>query len=114
LRCRQGDCVQDQEVSRLASLNYHCIWTQRLDAANRPAGAPFAVYHLHSARRSTAILPLDDTDLFVGRDQLLVSLSEMTGNIWSASEFLFSGGRLSLDTFDTVPHLEDPAMRSYR
>jgi hypothetical protein len=63
---------------------YHCVWAQRLDAANKPAAAPFAVYHLHSARRSTAILPFDDTDLFVGRNQLLLSLSELTGNIWSA------------------------------
>jgi Tol biopolymer transport system component len=63
---------------------YHCVWAQHLDAANRPAAAPFAVYHLHTARRSTAVLPFDDTDLFVGRNQLLLSLSELTGNIWSA------------------------------
>ena len=62
---------------------YHCIWAQHLDAGNRPAGPPFPVYHLHSARRSTSILPFDDTDLFVGRNQLLLSLSELTGNIWS-------------------------------
>lgn len=63
---------------------YHCVWAQRLDAANRPAAPAFAVYHLHSARRSAAALPFDDTDLFVGRNQLLVSLSELTGSIWSA------------------------------
>jgi len=32
----------------------------------------------------------------------------------SLTEFLFSGGRLSLDTFNAVPHLEDPALRSFR
>jgi Tol biopolymer transport system component len=63
---------------------YHCIWAQHLDAANRPSAPAFAVYHFHSARRSPALLPFDDTDLFVGSNQLLFSLSELTGNIWSA------------------------------
>jgi Tol biopolymer transport system component len=63
---------------------YHCIWAQRLDAVNKPSGAAFAVYHFHSARRSPAVLPFEDTDLVAGQDQLLVSLSELTGNIWSA------------------------------
>ena len=62
---------------------YHCIWAQRLDAANKPSGAAFGVYHFHSARRAPAILPFGDTDLFVGRNQLLFSLSELTGNVWS-------------------------------
>ena len=62
---------------------YHCIWAQRLDAANKPSGAAFGVYHFHSARRAPTILPFGDTDLFVGRNQLLFSLSELTGNIWS-------------------------------
>ena len=62
---------------------YHCIWAQRLDAANRPSGAAFAVYHFHSAQRSPAILPFEETDLFVGQSQLLFSLSELTGNVWS-------------------------------
>lgn len=32
----------------------------------------------------------------------------------SLTEFLFSGARFSLDTFNSVPHLEDPALRSFR
>ncbi len=62
---------------------YHCIWAQPLDAAHKPSAAAFAVYHFHSARRSPAVLPFEDTDLFAGRNQLLFSLSELTGNIWS-------------------------------
>ena len=62
---------------------YHCIWAQGLDAGNKPSAAAFAVYHFHSARRSPTLLPFDETDLFVGRDQILVSLSEVAGNIWS-------------------------------
>ena len=62
---------------------YHCIWAQPLDAAHKPSTQPFPVYHFHSARRSPAILPFEDTDLFAGRNQLLFSLTELTGNIWS-------------------------------
>jgi broad specificity phosphatase PhoE len=32
----------------------------------------------------------------------------------SLTEFTFSRTRLSLDSFNTIPHLEDPALRSYR
>ena len=35
------------------------------------SGAAFAVYHFHSPWRSPTILPFDETDLFVGRNQLL-------------------------------------------
>ncbi len=63
---------------------YRCIWAQRLDAANRPAGPAFAVTHLHSVRRSPTFLPFDNVDLFVGHDQLVLSLGDQKGNIWSA------------------------------
>ena len=32
----------------------------------------------------------------------------------SLTEFLFSGERLSLDSFNAIPHLDDPALRSFR
>jgi hypothetical protein len=32
----------------------------------------------------------------------------------SLTEFVFSGDRLSLDSFNIVPHLEDPALWTYR
>jgi len=32
----------------------------------------------------------------------------------SLTGFLFSGERLSLDTFNAIPHLDDPALRSFR
>ena len=62
---------------------YHHIWAQPLGPANKPSGAAFAVYHFDSAPRSPTLLPFDEKDLFVGSNQILVSLSEMTGNIWS-------------------------------
>jgi broad specificity phosphatase PhoE len=32
----------------------------------------------------------------------------------SMSEFVFNRDRLSLDSFNTIPHLDDPALRTYR
>lgn len=32
----------------------------------------------------------------------------------SLTEFVFSGDRLSLDTFNAIPHLDDPALRTFR
>ena len=32
----------------------------------------------------------------------------------SLTEFLFSSGRLSLDSFNAIPHLDDPALRTFR
>lgn len=32
----------------------------------------------------------------------------------SLTEFTFSRGRLSLDSFNTIPHLDEPALRTYR
>jgi broad specificity phosphatase PhoE len=32
----------------------------------------------------------------------------------SLTEFVFSGERLSLDSFNAIPHLDDPALRTFR
>jgi broad specificity phosphatase PhoE len=32
----------------------------------------------------------------------------------SLTEFTFGGGRISLDSFNTIPHLDDPALRTFR
>ena len=62
---------------------YGCIWAQRLDpATKRPIGAPFAVFHSHNARRSLA--NQEDLQVFVGRDKMVFSMGERTGNIWLA------------------------------
>ena len=66
---------------------FQCIWAQRLDpATGRPAGEPVAILHLHSQRRSLATVHVGDLDLAVGRDQIIFTLGELTGNIWM-SEF---------------------------
>jgi len=63
---------------------HRCVWAQRLDDSGRPSGAAFAVYHFHTVRRSLPQVAFGSMDLFVGRDQILVSIGELTGNIWSA------------------------------
>jgi Tol biopolymer transport system component len=62
---------------------FSCIWAQRLDAATRrPVGAPFAVFHAHSARVSLA--NQGEVYLSVGRDKMLFNMADRTGNIWMA------------------------------
>ncbi|MFB3828813.1 MAG: protein kinase [Bryobacteraceae bacterium] len=64
---------------------YRCIWAQRLDpATKRPAGAPFAVFHSHSARRSMMAVGLYPLEICVAADRLIFVMSENTGNIWMA------------------------------
>jgi WD40 repeat protein len=59
---------------------FSCIWAQRLDPETmRLVGAPFAVFHSpHNFRIFIA------NQLAVGRDKILFSMGEHTGNIWMA------------------------------
>lgn len=62
---------------------YLCLWARRLDAATkRPIGPPFAIYHSHNVRR--ALANQSNLHPFVGRDRILFSMGERTGNIWMA------------------------------
>jgi eukaryotic-like serine/threonine-protein kinase len=62
---------------------FWCIWAQRLDATTkRPIGAPFAIFHAHSVRRSL-LIPAYPT-ASVGRDRIVFSVVEHIGNIWMA------------------------------
>jgi len=63
---------------------YRCVWAQRLDSASKPGGPAFGVSHFHTAQLAPAQLAITNMDLFVGRDQILVSLGQMTGNVWKA------------------------------
>jgi hypothetical protein len=67
---------------------FRCIWAQRLDrATRRPAGAAFAVEHLHAARRSLTFgvnLEVGSIGLSLAADKLFFSLPERTGNVWIA------------------------------
>jgi eukaryotic-like serine/threonine-protein kinase len=63
---------------------FRCIWAQRVDASRKPAGEPFAVYHFHTARRSPSLAPLNGMDMSLGREEIYLSLGELTGNVWQA------------------------------
>ena len=60
---------------------FACIWAQRLDAATkRPFGAPFAVFHSHNAHTALA----NQVNWQIVSNQLLLTMTERTGNIWMA------------------------------
>jgi hypothetical protein len=64
---------------------YRCIWAARLDPHTRhPIGAPFAVAHFHSSRRSMLNVALSELELAVGPDRIVFMQGEVTGNIWLA------------------------------
>jgi Tol biopolymer transport system component len=61
---------------------FPCLWAVRLDlATRRPQGAPFSIAHFHSARRA---FRHSRGGMSVARDQLVLNLTETTGNIWMA------------------------------
>jgi hypothetical protein len=64
---------------------FRCIWAQRLDpATRRTVGEPFAVFHSHDARIS--LKNVHDTGwlMSLGRDGIVFTVGERTGNIWMA------------------------------
>ena len=64
---------------------FRCVWAQPLDVVTkRPIGSPTDVYHIHSARRSLLNLSrLGNLGMSLTHDQLVFSMGEITGNIWS-------------------------------
>jgi Tol biopolymer transport system component len=64
---------------------FRCLWAQRLDATTkRPAGAPEAVYHFHTARRSLLNTGIFRLEIALARDKIVFNMTEITGNIWMA------------------------------
>jgi len=62
---------------------FACIWAQRVDpSTKRPTGPPLNVYHFHRARIALANVGYASLRLGVGRDKIVFSLGERTGNIW--------------------------------
>jgi hypothetical protein len=61
---------------------FRCIWGQRLGANKLPQGAPQAIYHFHSAKRSLAQENVGYLGLAAGRGVLVFNQGETTGDIW--------------------------------
>jgi Tol biopolymer transport system component/tRNA A-37 threonylcarbamoyl transferase component Bud32 len=57
---------------------FSCIWAQRVDrASKRPQGDPLPIFHSHGARSVYG-------SISIGRERMVFSLAERTGNIWMA------------------------------
>ena len=64
---------------------FRCVWGQRLHPTTKqPVGAPFSVYHSHSARRSLINMDVGILGISVAGGRLAFSMGERTGNIWMA------------------------------
>jgi Tol biopolymer transport system component len=63
---------------------FRCLWAQRLNPASAHlAGSAFPVYHFHSASRSPLnLVARDEFDFSVAQDRVVLSLAEITGNLW--------------------------------
>ena len=63
---------------------FRCIWAQRLvPATKRPDGQPFAVYHVHNARRALHnIETVGEFALSAASGRLIFATAELTANIW--------------------------------
>ena len=66
---------------------YRCLWAQRIAGdTRRPLGEPFSVAHFHSARLSMMNIGTGFLEIDVARNKAIFNLSELTGNIWLASD----------------------------
>src|SRR5439155_8059110 len=61
---------------------FRCIWALHLGASYKPEGAPFPVYHFHKASRSPNLVIFNGMDMFIGPNQIYLSLGELSGSIW--------------------------------
>lgn len=60
-----------------------CLWAQRLDPVSRqPVGAPLDVLHFHNAARSMVNVGLAALEPSIARDQIILDVGEITGNVW--------------------------------
>jgi Tol biopolymer transport system component len=57
---------------------FNCVWAQRVDPlTKRPVAPPIPIYHSHEVR-------LEIGSVCIGRDRMIFTLAERTGNIWMA------------------------------
>jgi Tol biopolymer transport system component len=60
-----------------------CLWAQQLDPATKhPLGTAFEVYASHHSVLSLSSVDGTSREFCVTRDQILLNLGELTGNIW--------------------------------
>ncbi len=59
-----------------------CVWARRVREVKASSGEPFAVAHFHDSRRSPDGASFHATDLFVGANQMMISLGELSGSVY--------------------------------
>ena len=60
--------------------DFNCIWAQRFDAAGRPEGEPFAVFHNHNLPN---MMIFGVSRIAASRNRLFLLLSDFKGDLWS-------------------------------
>jgi len=64
---------------------WFCLWAQRIaPATGRPEGEPFPAAHFHQGRISLSGVSIPMMGMAIAPDRVILSLSEMSGNIWMA------------------------------
>jgi eukaryotic-like serine/threonine-protein kinase len=66
----------------LDSDGFRCLWAQRLDAAKRPVGKPFAVLHSHGAAHAFISTGYGRS---IAGGKFVFNQIETTGNVWTTS-----------------------------
>jgi Tol biopolymer transport system component/DNA-binding winged helix-turn-helix (wHTH) protein len=62
---------------------FRCVWGQRLNPATKhPVAPPFPIHHFHKSRLSPMNVGLALMEIDVAKDAIVMSLGELTGNIW--------------------------------
>ncbi len=66
---------------------FRCLWAQPLDRVSKHAvGPPVEIHHFHPSRISTRApmvnLPANFVGLSLSRDQFVLAMAEVTGNLW--------------------------------
>jgi Tol biopolymer transport system component len=63
---------------------FRCIWAQALQPTTKlPIGGLVPVYHFHDNRLSPMNVGLGPLEIDIARDKLVITLGELTGNIWT-------------------------------
>ena len=62
---------------------FRCLWAQRLRPATKaPVDDPIGIYHFHDNRLSPRNVPLAVLQIDLSTDKMVITLAELTGNIW--------------------------------
>jgi hypothetical protein len=80
-----GRLMELFSISCRTGMDPPCLWAQRLDAAKRSQGQPFEVQPFHYPQvRSMGLWQPGAAGTSMGKDSIVFSRADATGNIWMA------------------------------